>query len=79
MLLNCGKMRIRYKEKRELVVKEREKVGYYNEMVKFAQIVTQTNTRTVLPAIDKLGGIVFRREFKKYYNGGNITENNKLN
>lgn len=72
-------MRIRYKEKRELVVKEREKVGYYNEMVKFAQIVTQTNTRTVLPAIDKLGGIVFRREFKKYYNGGNITENNKLN
>ena len=60
-------MRIRYKEKRELVVKEREKVGYYNEMVKFAQIVTQTNTRTVLPAINKLGSIVFRREFKKYY------------
>ena len=36
-------MRIRYKEKRQLVVAEREKVGYYNEMVKFAQIVTQTN------------------------------------
>ena len=72
-------MRIRYKEKRQLVVAEREKVGYYNEMVKFAQIVTQSNTRTVLPAIDKLGGRLFRKEFKKYYNGGNITENNKLN
>ena len=72
-------MRIRYKEKRQLVVAEREKVGYYNEMVKFAQIVTQSNTRTVSPAIDKLGGIVFRREFKKYYNGRNITENNQLN
>ena len=59
-------MRIRYKEKRQLVIQEREKLGYYREIVKFAQIVTQTNTRTVLPAIDKLGGIVFRREFKKY-------------
>jgi len=72
-------MRIRYKEKRQLVIQEREKLGYYREIVKFAQIVTQTNTRTVLPAIDKLGGIVFRREFKKYYNARNITENNQLN
>ena len=61
-------MRIRYKEKRQLVIQEREKLGYYREIVKFAQIVTQSNTRTVLPAIDKLGGIAFRREFKKYYN-----------
>ena len=61
-------MRVRYKEKRELVIKEREKVGYYNEMVAFAQIVTKTNTRTVLPAIDMLGGNEFRRRFKTYYN-----------
>ena len=72
-------MRIRYKEKRELVVKEREKVGYYNEMVKFAQIVTQTNTRTVLPAIDKLGGIAFRREFKKYYYANKDEQPNRQN
>jgi len=67
------------KEKQVAEINPVYRVEYYNEMVKFAQIVTQTNTRTVLPAIDKLGGIVFRREFKKYYNARNITENNQLN
>ena len=67
------------KEKQVSEINPVYRVEYYNEMVKFAQIVTQSNTRTVLPAIDKLGGIAFRREFKKYYNGRNITENHKLN
>jgi len=67
-------MRVRYKEKRQLVIQEREKVGYYREMVKFAQIVTKSNTRTVLPAIDILGGHEFRRRFKTYYNGKNINQ-----
>ena len=42
-----------------------EKIHYLN-MVKFAQIVTQSNTKTVFPAIEKLGVRTFRNEFKKY-------------
>lgn len=50
------------------------KVEYYKEMVKFSQIVTKSNTRTVLPAIDILGGREFRIRFKKYYNGKYIDQ-----
>lgn len=46
-----------------------EKV-YYNKMVEFAQIVTQSNTKTVFPAIEKLGVRTFRNEFKRY--AGNL-------
>ena len=67
-------MRGNYNEKRELITQERETIGYYKEMVKFAQIVTKTNTRTVLPAIDILGGHEFRKRFKTYYNGKNINK-----
>ena len=67
-------MRGNYNEKRELITQERETIGYYNEMVAFAQIVTKTNTRTVLPAIDMLGGHEFRKRFKTYYNGKNINK-----
>ncbi len=67
-------MRGNYNEKRELITQERETIGYYKEMVKFAQIVTKSNTRTVLPAIDILGGHEFRRRFKTYYNGKNIKQ-----
>jgi hypothetical protein len=42
-----------------------EKV-YYSQMVEFAQIVTQSNTKTVFPAIEKLGVRTFRNEFKRY-------------
>ncbi len=42
-----------------------EKAHYIN-MVEFAQIVTQTETKTVFPAIEKLGIRTFRNEFKKY-------------
>ena len=42
-----------------------EKANYIN-MVECAQVVTQTNTKTVFPAIEKLGVRTFRNEFKKY-------------
>tara|TARA_B110001450_G_scaffold130218_1_gene122485 strand:+ start:1748 stop:1951 length:204 start_codon:yes stop_codon:yes gene_type:complete len=62
------------KEKQVAEINPVYRVEYYNEMVKFAQIVTKTNTRTVLPAIDILGGHEFRRRFKTYYNGKNINK-----
>ena len=72
-------MRVKYKEKREVSVKPWEELDYYNDMVKFAQIVTKSKTKIVTPAISILGGREFRIRFKKYYNGRNITENHKLN
>ena len=62
------------KEKQVAEINPVYRVEYYNEMVKFAQIVTKTNTRTVLPAIDILGGHEFRRRFKTYYTGKNINQ-----
>lgn len=56
------------KEKQVAEINPVYRVEYYNEMVKFAQIVTKSNTRTVSPAIDILGGHEFRRRFKNYYN-----------